>query len=396
MVSFEVPEEVRLIQRSLRGFIEREVAPREEALGELVEHERFMLTDEGFLHPDVVEAIREIRGLSADAGFYAMHMPEEEGGGGVSKVGTFLAWKEVMKHGLGLNTAVLASVEGPTPLFLAMTDEQKEAFLHPMIAGEETSAFCLTEPGAGSDVGAITARAERDGDAYVLNGTKTFITNGPYADHYQVFAKTDPDAGIHGISCFMVRRDNPGLSLGDAQNSIVNDGEQCEVILEDARVPVEHRVGEEGMGFMLAIRNIGDTRVQIGGMCVGLGHFLVDRMVEYMQEREAFGEPIGKQGQLQFMFANAATKLEAAENLVLRTSWMLDEGQDVMRESSMVKLYCTEVLQELADVAIQVHGGVGLMRELPLERIYRFARMLRIPEGTSEIQRWTIAKSYGL
>lgn len=396
MVDFEVPDEIKILRRNLREFIEREVEPREEELSHLLEDDRHMLTDEGFLEPEVQEAIEEIREASAEAGYYAMHMPEAEGGSGISNVGKFFAWKEVMSHGMGLNLSVLASVEGPTPLFLEMTEEQKERWLHPMIRGEETSAFCLTEPQAGSDVANIQATAERDGNGYVLDGTKQYITNGPYADHYQVFAKTDPDEGLGGISCFMVERDNPGLQVGDAQNTIVNDGEQCEIILDGARVPEEHRVGDEGGGFWLAIQNIGDTRVQIGGMCVGLAQFCLDEAVDYAQQREAFGKPIGKMGQIQHKVSEMATKLYTAENLTLNCCWKLDEGQDITRESSMVKLYTTEMLEEVASHAMQIHGGLGVMRELPLERIYRFGRMLQVPEGTSEIQRRTIAQSYGL
>jgi acyl-CoA dehydrogenase len=325
-----------------------------------------------------------------------MHMPESVGGGGVSKVATYLAWKEIMKHGLGLNMAMLSFVEGPTPLFLKMDVAQQQKWLAPMMRGETTSAFCLTEPGAGSDVGAIEARAVRDGDHYVLNGTKSFITNGPYADHLQVFAKTDPSAGIYGISCFMVPTDAPGVERGAVQQSILNDGGQCEYHLRDVRIPVGDRVGVEGEGFALAIGNIGDTRVTIGGQAVGLADHLVERMVAYAQQRAAFGRPIGKQGQLQYYIAESATEAYAADSMVLNTCWRIDQGLDVIKESSMVKLYCTEMAFRVADRAVQVHGGTGLMKEVGIEKAFRFARLLRIPEGTSENQRWTIAKTLGL
>lgn len=396
MVDFSIPDDARMVRDAVGAFIEAEVKPEERKLGRWLEDERLALDEQGALRKEIVEAVARIRRKSAASGFYAMHMPQEVGGGGVSKVTTYLAWKEVMKHGLGLNMAVLSFVEGPTPLFMKMTPEQQRTWLAPMMRGERTSGFALTEPGAGSDVGAIETRAVRDGDEYVLNGTKTYITNGPYADHLQVFAKTDPDGGLYGISCFMVPIDAAGVERSAIQQSILNDGGQCEYHLRDVRVPVAARVGDEGEGFSLAIGNIGDTRVTIGGQAVGLAEHLVDRMVQYAQQRAAFGKPIGKQGQIQSYIAESATEAYAADNMVLNTCWRIDQGMDVVKESSMVKLYCTEMAFRVADRAVQVHGGVGLMKETGIERAFRFARLLRIPEGTSEIQRWTIAKTLGL
>lgn len=396
MVDFAVPDDVRMIRDAVGAFVEKEVKPEEKKLAHLLEDERRSLTDEGLLRPEIVEAVRRIRKKSADAGYYAMHMPESVGGAGVSKVATYLAWKEIMKHGLGLNMAVLSFVEGPTPLFMRMTPAQQETWLAPMMRGERTSAFCLTEPGAGSDVSALQATATRKGEEYKLNGTKTFVTNGPYADHLQVFAKTDPDAGLYGISCFMVPTDAPGVTRGAVQQSILNDGGQCEFHFDDVALLAENRVGDEGEGFALAIGNIGDTRVTIGGQAVGLAESLLDRMVSYAQQREAFGRPIGKQGQLHTYVADSATEIYAADNMVLNTCWRIDKDMDVVKESSMVKYYCTEMAFRVADRAIQVHGGNGLMKEVGLERAFRFARLLRIPEGTSEIQRWTIVKMLGL
>ena len=396
VVDFSIPDDARLIRDAVGAFIEKEVKPEEKRLGRALAEGRAMLTDEGLLRPEIVEALARIRRRSAAAGWYAMHMPEEAGGAGVSKVATYLAWKEVMRHGLGLNMAVLSFVEGPTPLFLAMTPEQRAKWLAPMMRGEATSAFCLTEPGAGSDVASLATTARREGDEYVLDGTKTFVTNGPYADFLQVFAKTDPAAGLFGLSCFLVPRDAPGARMGAVQQSILEDGGQCEWVFQGCRVPVEDRVGEEGDGFRLAIGNIGDTRVTIGGQAVGLAESLLARMVDYARQREAFGRPIGKQGQIQAYVADSATEVYAADNMVLNTCWRIDHGMDAVKESSMVKLYCTEMAFRVADRAIQVHGGNGLMRETGLEKAFRFARLLRIPEGTSEIQRWTIAKALGL
>lgn len=396
MIDFSVPDEVRMIREGVAAFVDAEVKAEERRLARFLDDERHSLAEDGRLRPEIVDAVKRIRRKSAQAGWYAMHMPEAAGGAGVSKVATYLAWREVMKRGVGLNMAALSFVEGPSPLFLRMTPAQQETWLKPLMRGERSSAFCLTEPGAGSDVGALETTARREGDEYVIDGTKTFVTNGPYADFLQVFAKTDPAAGLAGLSCFIVPADAPGARMGPVQQSIMSDGGQCEWVFEGCRVPVENRVGEEGDGFALAIGNIGDTRVTIAGQCVGLAETCLARMVAYANERKAFGRPIGKQGQLQAMVADTAIDLYAADNMVLNTCWRIDHGMDVVMESSAVKVFCTEMLFRAADRAIQVHGGTGLMKEVGLERIFRFARLLRIPEGTSEIQRWTIAKALGL
>lgn len=396
MVDFTVPDDVRMIREAVGSFIEREVKPEERKLDRWLADERLALNEEGVLRQEIQDAVARIRRKSAAAGYYAMHMPESVGGAGVSKLATYLAWKEVMQHGLSLNMAALSFVEGPSPLFLRMNEQQQKKWLAPLMRGEKTSAFCVTEPGAGSDISAMEATAVRKGDEYVLNGTKSFITNGPYADHLQVFAKTDPSSGLYGISCFMVPVNAPGVERGAVQQSILNDGGQCGFHFRDVRVPAEDRVGDEGEGFLLAIGNIGDTRVTIGGQCVGLAEHLVDRMVEYAKQRVTFGKPIGKQGQLHYYIAESATEAYAADNMVLNTCWRIDQGMDVIKESSMVKLYCAEMAFRVADRAVQVHGGIGLMKEAGIERAFRFARLLRIPEGTSEIQRWTIVKMLGL
>ncbi|MDX1611215.1 MAG: acyl-CoA dehydrogenase, partial [Candidatus Thermoplasmatota archaeon] len=187
-----------------------------------------------------------------------------------------------------------------------------------------------------------------------------------------------------------------GVEVGEVQQSIVADGMQANVRFQDVDVDADQLVGEPGQGFSLAIRNIGLTRVMIGAMCIGLARFCLDQAVGYAQERRAFGQPIGKLQGVSFPLAEAATELYAAENMLLNCAWKLDQGERCVRESSMVKLYCTEMLYDVADAAVQTHGGAGVMRELPLERVFRWARLIRIPEGTSEVQKHTIAKSLGL
>ncbi len=400
MVDFAVPEEVQLICRGLRSFLEREVKPLEERYKRYLEDERARLDEEGRLVPEFKAALDQVRKRSAELGYYAMHMPAEVGGGGVSRVGMVYAFKEVFRHGFGLNVAVLAGPEGPSPLLLGLKAPQREKFLKPLMRGEATTCFALTEPEAGSDLKNLQTRAEKRGSYYVLNGMKTFITNAADADFAQVFAVTDPkrykEHGYEGVTAFVVERDAPGYKVGKINRSLLDDGAQAELIFENCKVPAEHVIGQEGRGFYAAMSWIGIGRLNIAAMCLGLGEYLLKRSVEYAQTRTAFGRPIGKHQHIRGMLAESAAELYAAEQLVLHAAWKFDRGDPIVKESAMAKWFCTQMLFRLADRAVQVHGGMGVMKELPFERIFRFARVLRIVEGTDEIQKETIAKSLGL
>ncbi|MCS6936130.1 MAG: acyl-CoA dehydrogenase family protein [Candidatus Bipolaricaulota bacterium] len=400
MVDFTPTEETRLLVRGLRSFLEREIRPLEERYREYFEDERKRLQDDGSLVPEVKAVIDRVRRRSGELGYYGMHMPEDVGGGGVNRVGLFFAQKEVWRHGLGLNAYILAGPEGPSPMLLHLNEAQRKKYLYPLVKGEITTCFALTEPEAGSDIKNLKTRAEKRGDYYILNGLKTFITNAAYADFAQVFAVTDPklykESGYSGVTAFIVDRHTPGYRVGRIHRSILDDGSQAELILENCKVPKENVIGEEQRGFYVAMSWIGSGRLNIAGMCVGLGEYLLKESVEYATQRTAFGKPIAKYQHIRGMLADSAAELYACEQLVLNCAWRLDQGEPIIKESAIAKYFATNMLYRLADRAVQIHGGMGVMKELPIERVFKLARVLRIVEGTDEIQKETIAKSLGL
>lgn len=400
MVDFTVPEEIQMICRGLRSFLEKEVQPLEEKHKRFLEDERARLQDDGSLVSEFKEILSHVRRRSAELGYYAMHMPTDIGGGGIGRVGMFYAFKEVFRHGLGLNVVVLSGPEGPSPMLLQLDGPRREKYLKPLIRGEKTTCFALTEPEAGSDIKNLKTRAEKKGNSYILNGIKTFITNAADADFAQVFAVTDPktykEHGYLGVTVFLVERDAPGYQIGKINRSIIDDGSQAELIFENCKVPVENAIGQEGMGFYMAMSWLGIGRLNIASWSIGLAHYLLKRCVEYAKLRTAFGKPIGKYQHIREMIATSAAELYATEQMVLNASWKMDQGEPIIAESSMAKWYATNMLYRLADRAVQIHGGMGVMKELPIERIFRFARILRIVEGTDEIQKETIAKSLEL
>ncbi len=400
MVDFTVPEEIQMICRGLRSFLEKEVRPLEEKHKRFLEDERARLRDDGSLVPEFKGILSHVRRRSAELGYYAMHMPTDIGGGGINRVGMFYAATEVFRHGLGLNVVVLSGPEGPSPMLLQLDELQREKYLKPLIRGEKTTCFALTEPEAGSDIKNLKTRAEKKGNFYILNGMKTFITNAADADFAQVFAITDPktykEHGYLGVTAFLVERDTPGYQMGKINRSIIDDGSQAELIFENCKVPLENVIGQEGMGFYIAMSWLGIGRLNIASWSIGLAHYLLKRSVEYANLRTAFGKPISKYQHIRGMLAESAAELYAAEQMVLNASWKMDQGEPIIAESSMAKWYATNMLYRLADRAVQIHGGMGVMKELPIERIFRFARILRIVEGTDEIQKETIAKSLEL
>lgn len=395
-VDFEPSEEGRAIVKGVLEFAERHAMPLSKKYPGMLKDERAYLREDGRVKDEIVADVQALKRKSAEAGYYAMGMPEALGGAGRPMVDVALAMSALCETGDHFATQVLASVEGPSPMLTHCSQEQQARWVRPLVRAEKSTAFCITEPGAGSDLNRLSMRAERKNGTYKLNGTKTYITNGPYADFYEVFARTSGETGLDGITLFLVDRDEPGVEVGGVQQTIVADGLQSEVHFRDVELTEENRVGEEGAGFLYAISNIGYTRVLIGAMCLGYAKYCLDQAVAYARGREAFGRPIGKLQGVSFPLADVATRIYATENMLLNTAWKIDRGDEVIQESSMVKVYATETFFEAADVAVQVHGGAGVMRELPLEQLFRLARMLRIPEGTSEVQRATIAKTLGL
>jgi acyl-CoA dehydrogenase len=321
-------------------------------------------------------------------------MPEQYGGGGLNTLGTVIMREEVSKYFSSLTQSIFGGPEGPSRILLAGTEEQIQKYLVPVIKGEQTCCFALTEPNAGSDAASIETSAVKDGDEWVVNGLKHFITNGPYADYAIVFAVTDREKRARGgITCFIVEKGTPGLSTGKIQKTMGGGDSQCELIFEDCRVPRENVLGEVGMGFITAMTFLGGGRLNIAAGAVGMTEKLLKASVEYAKQRVQFGKPIATRQAIQWMLADIATELYAARNMVYHTAWRIDQGEMMVKEIAMSKLYATELVNRAADVAVQVHGGMGYMKELPIERVYRGVRALRIVEGTSEIQRFIIART---
>lgn len=395
MVDFRLKaDEQKFIER-LERFLDTEIEPHHEKYRVRARKESNIFAPDSSIQPDLLALSREIRRKSAAEGFYAAHMPTEVGGAGLRKVALVEANRSVFRHGLGLTLTVLASIEGPSRMMLAMPEEQREKYLYPLIRGEKTSCFALTEPGAGSDVKSIQTTARLDKGEWVLNGEKVFITNGPYADFACVFAKTSDDE-MGGISAFVVPKGTKGFRVVETMETIANNGLPAHFELKDCRVPQENIIGEPGEGWWHALQNINDIRMQLGGQCIGLAEFCLDKTVKYVTERNAFGKPVSKFQGVSFPLADSKTEITAARTLALYAAWLIDEDEQAIMETSMTKLYCSEVLWNVADRCVQAMGGQGVLRENEIERVLRWARVMRIWEGSSEIQRLTIAKTMGL
>jgi acyl-CoA dehydrogenase len=396
-VSFGTAEETNLILTSLEEFVEREVEPLEDELGATWSNPRKRHAEDGRLVPAVQEAIQEVREKSGEAGFYAMNLPEEVGGEGVSNVTWYRAMKHVASTGPGLSEYVLAGPEGPKPLLAQAAGEQVERYLEPCVRGEKSTAFAQTEPGVGSDSPNMSTTAERDGDEWVLNGRKQWITNAPYADFVQVFARTSPieEMGRYGgITCFIVERDE--YEVASLNNAVGMTGMQGEIALDDVRLPDDRVLGTEDGAFYDAMEFLSLGRLEIGARALGHTEFLIERGVEYATEREAFGRPIGKFQGVSHKLARARANAFAADAAALRLAWLMDEGEQTIEESSIVKYLASNVMFDVADDVVQVHGGNGLAEDNPFMDELETARILRIVEGTDEIQLNTIAKELGV
>jgi len=381
-MDFTIPEEIEMLRQSLRKFIEKEVIPMEEKAD--------FDPDDG----PPQELLKKVRKRAYELGFWAIDLPEEHGGGGLNTLGTCILREEVSKYFSSLTQGIFGGPEGPSKILLAGTDEQIKKYLIPVIQADQTCCFALTEPNAGSDAAAIETSAVKDGDEWVINGMKHFITNGPNADYAIVFAANDKEKrGRGGITCFLVDKGTPGFSLGRIQHTMGGGEAQCELIFEDCRVPNENVLGDVGMGFIAAMTFLGGGRLTIAAGAVGMTERLLKASTEYAKQRVQFGKPIATKQAIQWMLADIATELFAARSMVYNTAWRIDQGEMAVKEMAMCKLYATELVGRAADVAMQIHGGMGYMKDMPIERVYRGVRALRIVEGTSEIQRFIIARA---
>jgi len=396
-ISFELDDETQLILDGLQDFIEQEVEPLEDELGDELTHPRKGYTDEGQPVDPVLETIEEVRRKSAEAGYYAMNLPEEVGGGSVSNVTWYAAMRQAYANGRGLNEHVLAGPEGPKPLLLLADEEQFETYVKPVVEGKKSTAFGQTEPGVGSDSPNMSTTAEKDGDEWVIDGHKQWITNAPYADFIQVFARTTPQAevGRHGgITCFIIEDDE--YELARYNNAVGQEGLQGEVILDEVRVPESRVLGEVDRAFYDAMEFLSLGRLEIGAQAVGLSEHLLEHAREYATQREAFGSPIGDFQQVSTKIAKGRARTYATDNIGLRCAWKMDQGMDTVEDTSILKWFATQTYWDVADSTVQIHGGNGLSEENPFMDHLHHARVLRIVEGTDEIQLNTIAAQQGL
>lgn len=396
-VSFEVDDEQQLINQSLAEFVEQEVEPVVEELGETLTNPRLGHEPDGRLTDEVLDAIDRIRTASADAGFYAMNMPSEVGGEDVPAVTWYRAKKQLAKTGVPLAGEALAGPGGPKPLLAQADGEQVEKYLEPAMNAEKTTAFAQTEPGVGSDSPNMATTADRNGEEWVLDGRKQWITNAPYADFIQVFARTTPqeEAGRYGgVTCFIVEEEE--YEIERLNNAVGAEGRQGEVVLDDVHIPADRVLGEVDDAFYEAMSFLGLGRVELGAEAVGKTEWLLDEATEFANDREAFGQTIGNFQAISHKIARGRANVFAANAAGLHCAWTLDQGEPAIAESSMLKWLASKTFWEVADDVVQVHGSSGLAEENPFMDSLHEARILRIVEGTDEIQLNTIASQHGL
>jgi acyl-CoA dehydrogenase len=379
-MDFELDAEQRAIVDTVRAFVTRELYPHEAEVDRLDDVPK--------------ELVDEIRAKALKAGLYAANMPDDLGGGGLDSVGMVLVERELGRASYALQWLVAR----PSNILLACTGDQRERYLLPAVRGDRIDCLAMTEPGAGSDVRSMTTRAVRDGDDYVIDGTKHFISNADKADFVILFAATGTEETERGsrklISGFLVDMDTPGLTVRGGPSSVSHRGyHHSELAFEGCRVPATQLLGDEGRGFELMGEWLGASRLTVAASSVGRAQRVVEMATSWAAERQQFGQPIGKFQGVSFPLADMATELDAAELLTLRAAWKLDQGTMTDQDAAMAKLFASEALGRITDQAVQIFGGMGLMDELPIERFWRDARVERIWDGTSEIQRHIISRS---
>lgn len=338
---------------------------------------------------------RPILSKMAELGLMGITVPEEYGGAGMDFVSYIIAIHEISKVSatVGVILSVHTSV-GTNPILYFGTEEQKKKYVPKLASGEYLGAFCLTEPGAGSDAKSLKTKAVRQGDCYILNGSKIFITNGGEADTYIVFARTDPnEKGSRGISAFIVEKDTPGLIIGkDEKKMGLHGSRTVQIMFEDAKVPAENLLGEEGQGFKIAMANLDSGRIGIAAQALGIAEAALEHATAYAKERIQFGKPIAEQQGVAFKLADMATAVEATKLLVYRAAFLRAQGLRCGKEAAMAKLFASRTAMENAIEAVQIFGGNGYTKDYPVERLFRDAKVCEIYEGTSEIQRLVISK----
>jgi len=336
----------------------------------------------------------EIMNILADAGLFGIYIPEKYGGLGFGNLENCLAIEEISKYCIGVSVSFAASGLGAYPILLYGNEEQKKKYLPPIASGKKIAAFGLTESGAGSDAAAIRTTAVKDGNEYVINGVKQWITNGGEAEIYSVIVKTDKTKGPRGASAFIIEKDTPGFTFGKKEKKLgIRTSATRELVFEDCRVPKENMIAREGMGFIVTMKTFDQTRPGIAIQGVGLAQGALDAVIEYARERKTFGKPIIAHQAVQHMIADMATEVEAARALTYLAARTADSNsKDLSKVSSMSKLFATDVAMRVTTDVVQIFGGYGYMRDYPVEKMMRDAKILQIYEGTNQIQRNVIGQ----
>lgn len=378
-MNFDLTQEHKMIRKTIREFSDEVVAP-------------------GAIERDKTKEFpKEIFKQLADMGMMGLPFSEEYGGAGADTVSFAIVTEELSRACASTGITYSAHISlGGAPLNLFGTEEQKQKYLVPVCTGESFGAFGLTEPNAGSDAGGTQTTAKLDGVDFVINGNKAFITNASYAKHLAITAITDVKDGKKEISAIIVPTDSEGFSVIDNYEKMgLNASNTTELVLENVRVPRENLLGEKGNGFKQFLVTLDGGRIGIGAMAVGIAQAAFDRALRYSKERKQFGKALSEFQVTQFKLADMAMKIELARTMVHKAAWLKDQGRAFGKEASMCKLYASEIAMEVADQAIQIHGGYGYMKEYEVERYMRDAKLLEIGEGTSEVQRMVIARHIG-
>jgi len=375
-MDFSLPEELRIFQQSVRRFVDTELIPLEQ-------------TEPTGLLP----ATRDrLRALTREIGMWLLDVPEHLGGQGLSVLGQTIFWEEFSRSCATLPRDFYIIGPMPGAVLLQLKGELKERYLDPVIGGEKLPCFALTEPDAGTDPASMRTRAVRNGDHYVINGVKRFITDAEKADFAQLMALTDPSKGSRGVSCILVDMDTPGVKVARQIPTMMGEM-PCEVFFDNVRVPVTNRIGEEGEGFRLAQQWITLGRIlRHGARACGVAERCLEMGASYAKQRVTFGAPLASRQSIQWMLADTYTELQAARHMVRHAAWKLDQGEDARTESHIAKMYSVEMGFKAADRCMQIHGGIGLTTDLPVERFWRNQRPYLITEGAAEVMRMTVAR----
>lgn len=379
MLNFDLTEEQQMIKKMIREFAVEEVAPG--------------AIDRDRTKEFPVEIFKKL----SEMGLMGLPFPEKYEGGGADTTSFAIVTEELSRACASTGITYSAHISlGGAPINLFGTEKQKEEYLTPICTGESFGAFGLTEPNAGSDAGGTQTTATEDGDDFIISGTKVFITNASYAKHLAITAITGMNDGNKEISAIIVPTDAEGFTVIDNYEKMgLNASNTTELVLDNVRVPKENLLGARGMGFKQFLTTLDGGRIGIGAMAVGVAQAAFDRALQYSKERKQFGKTLSEFQVTQFKLADMAMKIELARNMVYKASWLKDQGRPFSKEAAMCKLYASEISMEVADEAIQIHGGYGYMKEYEVERYMRDAKLLEIGEGTSEVQRMVIARLIG-